>query len=390
MEGDLPHIEKHIAVRLDHYIVVIGGKICADDDTDGIQDHRYSVWLYNLFLERWMKYQIPKDKQVPEKSIGACGVVIGKDIYTFGGESNIYTFNGNSESNDVWKLTQNKDASFEWKRILVEARKKKPSPRSMHSGWEYDGKLWTFGGQGEPINNYLNEHGDFSLLCNNQLLHFNPVNNEWTNLKCCGTVPSPRAHHATAAIEDKCWLYGGSNFSIHNDDLFELNMHSLIWTQIQTTVPKPSGIYGCTLSVIRNNQLVLHNGDADNFDTSPFKQMDTRYTWIIDLSSLSWKEYRCVDIYRAFNTGCPVINNCIIIIGGTLSCSHTYTPTTSIMLEPRSLQQLSMQTVYEHRGQLPWKSLPPKLIQLMQCGSNDDPTQDSPQEPDLLLDVKRV
>ena len=300
--------------------------------------------------------------------IGACGAVIEEDIYTFGGEDALLNL-----SNELWKLTRNANGSFEWIRILVKHKTKTPSPRTGHSGWEYGGKLWTFGGDSAEhyayINEYYNEYGDFTNGRNNQLLHFNPVSNEWTNLKCFGTVPSPRECHATAAVEDKVWLYGGLNFNIYFDDLYELDMYSLTWTQIQTSTPKPSRKFACSLKVTRENQLVLHGGGSDKFNIH-------ENTWVLDLPSYSW---RCTDIhsYQSSHTGSLGINNSIIISGGFYAKDVN-----NFILEPKRLQQLSIKTVYKYRGQLPWKYLPQKLIKLMQYGSKDDAidAQDSPPE----------
>ena len=365
MEFEEPCVAHHIAVRLDHYIVVIG-KLCGRcNDANNIQAHRDTVWQYNIFLERWKKYQINEKKQVPCYLSGACGAVIGRDIYTFGGQGG-RPYPTNYYNNELWKLRQNNNGNFEWNRILMK-NKKTPYPRSCHSGWEYDGKLWTFGGYGHVVvvNNYLNEHGDFVGGWNNQLLHFDPVSNEWINLKCFGAVPSPQAPHATTVREDKVWLYSNlfSRFDIDFDPIYQLDMCSLTWTQIQTATPKPPRARACTcsLNVTRENQLVLRHG----------KRHDAlEHTWILDLSSYSWKKCSYNDSFRIYHTGSLGINNSIIIIGGTFDWDrlrlNKCAPMCKVMLEPKSLQQLSIQTVYKHQHQLPWMDLPKKLIKLMQ------------------------
>ena len=361
MECKLPYIEHHIAVRLDHCIVVVGG-LLFDDAFQCFEINDCDVWLYNLFLEQWKKYQIPKQRQVPPNLVGACGIVIGKAIYTFGGYEKDH-----SKSNEVWKLTRNTNSSFEWNKILVKHKKKIPSPRTWHSGWEYDGKLWTFGGSGPSLLDYRNEYGDFVPweILSNQLFHFNPVSNEWTNLKCFGTVPSPRSHHATTSLGNKAWLYGGAIMDIHYDidDLYELDMCSVTWTQIQTTTPKPPRLSACSLNVTRKNKVLLYCRSSDEKDDK------CECAWILDLSSYSWKKYAHDDCCR---TGSLGINNSIIIIGGNcpqddlVQDPRICTPVCSVMLEPKTLQQLSIQTVYKYRDHLPWDNLPPKLIKLMQ------------------------
>ena len=390
MESECPHLEKHIAVRLNHCLVIFGGY--TGIDAGQFQANSHNVWLYNLYLEQWRKYQIPKKKQVPQHLLAACGVVIGDDIYTFGGHG--LHPGGHQEisipvSNELWKLTRK--ASFEWNRILVKHKKNTPSPRAGQSGWEYDGKFWIFGGCGPSISDYLNEHGKMQMPMgnrngfNNQLLHFNPVSNEWKNLKCYGTVPSPRSCHATTVLEDITWVYGGQNVDIDFNDLYELGMCSLTWTKIQTEMPMPPRMSACSLNVTRENQLVLHCGQQDD----GFYLFED--TWILDQSSYSWTKCTYDHSFRAYHTGSLGINNNIIIIGGTSADdferdSDKCAPMCNIMLEPKSLQQMSIMTVYKYHDHLPCKCLPKKLIKLMQYGSEDDTTdaQDSPAEADKL------
>ena len=223
-------------------------------------------------------------------------------LVTFGtGHPNVVTI---IKNNELWKLTRNTNGSFEWNRVLEKHKKKTPSPRIGHSGWEYDGKLWIFGCLG-PTNApqyYLTEHGDFSGSFNNQFLHFNPVSSECTNLKCFGIVPSPRSYHATTVFRDTVWLYGGQTQGITCDGLYQLDMCFLTWTQIQTMPPKPGRMQG-SLNVTRENQLVLHCGKDES-------------TWILDLSSYSWKACR-YEFFRCHHTGSLGINNNIIVISGT-------------------------------------------------------------------------
>ena len=249
-------------------------------------------------------------------------------------------------NNELWKLGQNKNGSFEWNRILIKNKKKTPYPRARHSGWEYDGKLWTFGGHSHFVNidDYLNEHGDFKRGWHNQLLHFDPVSNEWTNLQCFGAVPAPQSAHATTVLGAKVWLKSHSVFCFGQaDPIYQLDMCSLTWTHIQTTTPRPPTLArACSLNVTRENQLVIHGKPHE--DCHSFE-----HTWILDLSSYTWTKYSHNDCFRNYHTGSLGFNNSIIIIGGTFDHHlglNKCVPMCNIMLEPKSLQQLSIQTVY--------------------------------------------
>ena len=70
-------------------------------------------------------------------------------------------------------------------------------------------------------------------------------------------MPSPRFCHATTSLGNKAWLYGGTIKDIQYDIdyLYELDMCSITWTQIQTTTPKPPRLSTCSFNVTRENQV---------------------------------------------------------------------------------------------------------------------------------------
>ena len=228
--------------------------------------------------------------------------------------------------------------------------------------------LWTFGGTGASHVGYLHDHGDIMqtvrfnndvLYYNNQLLCFDPSCNKWTDVKCSGSVPTPRASHGTAKIRNKVWLFGGRISIIAYNDLFEINMCTLNWAQIQTDEMKPQGRYWQTLNIVSDDKLVVHCGKQAML----YVHNDT---WIFDISSQAWRQHTSVlDHPRWGHTGTNTIKSSILIIGGVKAPGDSYDNyrnTFQVMLESRSLQQMAMQTVYKHRTELPWKYLPPKLI----------------------------
>ena len=362
MRTEFPTIRNHVAVQMDHTIVVFGGTHELKDYDDRVDyfihnyHRRHTIWMYNLYTEKWRRYRIPKWKKAPGCLVSqACGVAIGEDIYVF-------------RWNEFWRLTRSTFGCFSWTEILINENHKKPSPRNEVSGWEYERKLCIFGGYGQSLGGYLNEYGDFNGLCNNQLLQFNPHSVEWTSLKSRGTVPEPCYSHATTAIKEKVWLYGGIDYSnigyntsLYFDDLYELDMRSLTWTKIHTVGHKPLVPFRCSLNATANYKLVLHS----TMSTALSK------TWIVDLQSRSWKQYSSGrDHPRRCHTGSSGINNVTITFSAI--AGEIDTCVFSVMLEPKSLQQLAVKTVYEHRRELSWQCLPPKLIKLMYCGNGDD------------------
>ena len=302
----------HCAVSLDNFLIIIGG---------GRHNNTYSpreIWICNLYTEEWKKHETP-NTCAPEPAIGVAASAIEKTIYTFGGRSTIYPYN---LSNALWKLSKTKEGYFTWSFNKPQCTEKSPSPRANHSAWEYAGKLWIFGGYGDSPESYLNDHGDFNkglleFAMNNQLLCFDP-NESWTNPQCFGSIPTSRSGHACAVRSDKLWLFGGKDEDRNClDDMFELRMSSLTWSQIQTAQFHPEGRTYCTLTPDGDDKLVLHGGLIEHQRRSPIVLSNT---WIMDLRSHSWRQ--CTsrnDFARAGHTGSTGLHNRVIIIGGIKS-----------------------------------------------------------------------
>ena len=229
--------------------------------------------------------------------------------------------------------------------------------------------MWTFGGYGIPLVGYLNGHGDFNFDSNNiygqnnQLLCFDPTSEEWRNLKTLGTVHEPRFDFASTGC--KVWMYGGcsvSDYVSYHNDLFQLNMVSLTWTEIQISLVKPLASCLCSLNAVTENQLLLHGGLSSTQDA-----LDD--TWVFDLLSLSWRQYLASrDHSRNGHTGNTCINSDVIIIGGESNpfdiTRRVYNDVITFRLNPKSLQQMAIWTIYQHQDVLPWKLLPNQLKSL--------------------------
>ena len=366
-------ISDHVAVQLDHYILVFGG----------VYNRKRSqsfgpriIWIFNLCTEEWRMHVIPRNTKVPKPTEGASAVVIGSAVYVFGGFLR-YRYDEYDVvcSNAVWKLRRTPERGFVWDQI--KSKRNVVSPRCWHSGWEYRGKLWVFGSNGEYCPSiFLNDNGDFTAFnedyVNNQLLCFDPSCQAWDNPKCFGDIPEPRRSHATATVDAKTWLFGGIGERYNAfDDLFELDMDSLTWTKIQIGQPKPSKLYACTLTPLSDDKLILHGGYYC------IRRGETVHdTWILDLPSMTWRIYDTGQQgpQRMHHTCTKGSNGHVLIIGGKRAkinevesrYYHRYIYNhCHIVLEPKSLQQLATQTIHKNRESLSWQTLPRKLVSLL-------------------------
>ena len=365
---ELPEMYGHAAASFKNFIIVFGGFHS--------RSLRNVIWIYNLFTEQWSKQVLPDEQLSPPRTENSCAVTIEEEIYMFGG----YDLVKNSHTNALWKLTITPAGLFIWSNIGAKSQKKIPSPRDCHSGWEYAGKLWTFGGRGSTggsydptnfhdiiTNGYLGSEGDFygSCVSNNQLLRFDPSEQEWTNLRSSGTIPGHRYDPATAPIGEKLWLFGG-NRAGRLDDLYHLNMPTLIWTVIRTA-KTPRILFKCSLTAVTDNQLLLYASYCSD-------------TWILDTSSLVWRQYAIGwnEAFHTSHTATKGMNSSVAIIGGASFPSDKnaelqHYKVISIPPEPKSLQHTSMKIISQYRDSLPWNILPKVLIaQIMFPGVGED------------------
>ena len=351
-----PVVRYHCAVSLDNFVILIGG-----EGEEPLSTHE--IWIYNLYTEEWRNHAIQDTSCAPEPFTGAVAAVIGETVYTFGGRR----ADPWALRNAVWKLSRTKEGCFSWSLSKPLCKDKSPSPRIGHSGWEYAGKLWIFAGLGHSPEGYLNNHGDTEGARNNQLLCFDPRIENWSNPQCFGSVPTPRCGHACAITKDTVWLFGGcSNSGRYLGDIFEFSMNSQTWNRIQTDQPYPRARTSCTLSVT-DDKLVLHGGCGCVPDQTSFAPTALSDTWIMDLTSHSWRQYTARKDTRMNHTGSTGLNG-VIIIGGERACSETldlHDDIFYVMLEPKSLQQVAIQVILKHQNQLRVNCLPMKLLSLL-------------------------
>ena len=361
-------MQNHVVVKLQDSIVVFGGRyqkyVHEQYTLRSVTPH--DIWVCNLYTEQWRKYETDKTQKAPTYVCAhrrlTCGIAIEQDIYAFTCEP------PNLTRATLWKLTRNRKGYFSLSDIVVE---RAPSFRWNSRSWEYDDKLWIFGGSGtNPVEfEYVNEYVDFQPMgwvddtaygANNQLICFESSRLEWTSIKCSGNVPSPhwaQDHGSSAVIGDEIYVYRHKEEQV--SDLHKLDMRNLIWTEIRTARQKiPQLVDDTSVNAITGNQLVFHGRGIQEQRSRIHGQPKTA-TWILDMDSMSFREYTAtLDNDRTHHRGVGGLNSrCVMIIGGY----HPNLPSSyCIRLEPRSLQELTMKMIYENLATLPWKQLPYK------------------------------
>jgi N-acetylneuraminic acid mutarotase len=190
----------------------------------------------------------------------------------------------------------------------------KPGARAGASGWEYNGKMYLWGGKG---NSAVNSGGEAFL---NDLWQYDPAIKEWVwlsgshldnaernygivNVPAATNNPGARDDAHTCKIGDKIYLFGGTNNSLGNNlsDLWEYNHTTNLWTWIKgVTDYNASGVYG-TVGVANtsnmpgarigasfvslNNKLYLFGGlGIDSFGVLGY----LNDLWVFDPTTNNW------------------------------------------------------------------------------------------------------
>ena len=60
----------------------------------------------------------------------------------------------------------------------------------------------------------------------NDTWSFNISTREWTELRCTGSIPSPRGGHAAVLVDGVMYVFSGFNDETEVDDLYALQLSS--------------------------------------------------------------------------------------------------------------------------------------------------------------------
>ncbi|XP_043823067.1 host cell factor 2 [Dromiciops gliroides] len=244
--GQVPRARHgHRAVAIRELMIIFGG------GNEGIADELH---VYNTVTNQWFLPAVRGD--IPPGCAAHGFVCDGTRILVFGGMVEYGRY-----SNELYELQASR---WLWKKVKPRppATGLPPCPRLGHSFSLYGNKCYLFGGlanESEDSNSnvprYLN---DFYEL---ELQHGSGVVG-WSIPVTKGIVPSPRESHTAVMYcrkdsgNPKMYIFGGMCGS-RLDDLWQLDIETMSWSQPETkgTVPLPRSLH--TASVIGNKMYIF-------------------------------------------------------------------------------------------------------------------------------------
>lgn len=344
----------HVAAKYGEYMLVWGG-YKEHEENQAVYFSGSELWVYLFCSEKWSLKKC--NGESPPGTSGAVALLLQDHLYVFGG----YQEEGNT--NALFRLNL---SNFTWDHLSPKGFI--PSPVDKLVGWKYDCKLYFFGGFGIIPQNNTRDQSPFQFLpgdiyssvrrgWTNQFMAYDPKTDEWVLPTTTGKLPTPRAAHAAALVNNIVYIFGGRHQNSRLNDLHCLNMDTMEWSgplPVQgSDGVLPEGRSWHSLNALSENSLVLYGGFSQN-------DMPLSDCWILDLSIMKWKK---VDLGfskpRLWHTACVSTFEEVIIYGGCtqnildhrIAAEHGK-DIIVLRFSPKSLFRLCIDIVVKHHIQL--------------------------------------
>ncbi|XP_065060836.1 F-box only protein 42-like [Rhopilema esculentum] len=211
----------------------------------------------------------------PRFSHNAC--IAGGFLYVFGGCS-LSSSSSNSTFNDLHQFDLVKKS---WQRITVN-RGYMPAPRECASMVAYDGKLVIFGGWCSPRSTEVTGVPKFF----NDAAIVDIGQRSCQEIKVLDRqVPGTRAGHGACVLKDKMVVFGGAQRILRYDDVWFLDMSSLLWYCPSINGEKPNGRFGHSQFPAGESHVLVIGGCGGSntlFDDA----------WLLNTHSWQWTQIK--------------------------------------------------------------------------------------------------
>ena len=275
-----------VAEEIDGEIVVWGG-VQRQPDSSYVNLPPDLVFVYHPPDDFWRV--IPATGDIPSHSVHCASAVVDQLLFVFGGVNR-----NNEMTNEIHSFCLSTGV---FRRLPVQGLR--PAPRRSLQGWSYEGQLYFFGGgrteaAGEtylpaPASKYKQD---------NLLACFDPQTHSWTAVETTGPPPSPRQDYAAAQLEDVVIIHGGDCEKGIMDSMFELNLTTRTWRQVEWKAWLGLCLCNHSLVTISPKHLLLTGGYTGSISNQVGKYDASKAQWT-KLNMLSPDLSKSVHHHRA-------------------------------------------------------------------------------------------
>ncbi|CAD5208863.1 unnamed protein product [Bursaphelenchus xylophilus] len=290
MTHELSPVAGHMSATYRGSLLVWGGYYYSYNTMDYRKGSDLYIYPFGLAGDSGVWLKVMGTGNEPKPNSGGAALICGDDLYIFGGITVLGDSTGrrrNPQTSMLWKLNI---PSAVWEIVDPDPDLKVPTPRDKTAAWSIGRKLYFFGGFGptfqllSPSDAYLAGDNDFVYggpgnCWNNQLLEFDVDSRIWRLVPKKGTVPSARAGAGSQYVKDLgvVFLFGGRGSTTRLNDLYILDVHSFVWTEIDLSV-RPPGRSWCAMSWIPDRKQVFMSSGF-SVEEKPLDDV-----WILDIA----------------------------------------------------------------------------------------------------------
>lgn len=193
--------------------------------------------------------------------------------------SKFYMFGGQVDGeflNDLWAFDLNSlRTRATWELVEPAEGSPRPAQRTGHICVTLENKIYLFGGT------------DCQYHYNDTWV-FDTTTNIWTELTCIGFIPSPREGHAASLVDDVIYVFGGRG--VDGKDLGDLGAFKISnqrWYMFQKMGPVPSPRSGHAMASMGSRVFVLGGLGGESLG-NPAKPEDPSLVHVLDTKHIKY------------------------------------------------------------------------------------------------------
>ncbi|KAI9891386.1 MAG: Negative regulator of mitotic exit [Vezdaea aestivalis] len=232
-----------------------------------------TLWLLNTTTKQWSRASPPGKK--PSGRYGHTLNIIGSKIYIFGGQVEGFFFNDLV----AFDLNALQSPQNRWEFLIPNSAHSStgiarvPPARTNHTVVHLNEKLYLFGGTN-------------GITWFNDVWCYEPRTNMWSQLDCIGYIPAPREGHAAALVGDIMYIFGGrTEQGTDLGDLAAFRISTRRWYTFQNMGPSPSPRSGHSMTAY-NKEIVILGGEPSVAGGDP---SELSLVYVLDTGKIRYK-----------------------------------------------------------------------------------------------------
>ncbi|KAH9937238.1 uncharacterized protein B0H18DRAFT_1113097 [Fomitopsis serialis] len=235
--------------------------------------------------------------------------------------SKFYMFGGQVDGeflNDLWAFDLNSlRTKAMWELVEPAEGSPRPAQRTGHVCVTLENKIFLFGGT------------DCQYHYNDTWV-FDTITHMWSELTCIGFIPSPREGHAAALVDDVIYVFGGRG--VDGKDLGDLGAFKISnqrWYMFQKMGPAPTPRSGHAMASMGSRVFVLGGLGGESLG-NPAKPEDPTLVHVLDTKHIKYPNSDKANAAAAATGGAPArkisLTGPQAAIGSTVNGSRPISP----------------------------------------------------------------